>query len=233
MSAYIHTRLVYSCHQVKAPCTYTHSMASSAEVSLTKKPKDDRTKLRPEEIYWRDLQPWLAEKGYMLRPRYRPGWVASWAGKDPKYWEYEDSKVLKVVVCTSYQGSFEIKQKSFTQAGHVIDATRVPNGELVMLKRVSHNEHPYEKEISLFFSSEEIASHPRCHCVSIYDVLDIPEDEEHFILVLPLLREYDDPRIKSIGEAVEFFRQIFEVCICYAHRYFVTDHSTIGSSVYA
>ena len=102
-----------------------------------------------------------------------------------------------------------------------------------MLKRVSHNEHPYEKEISFFFSSEEIASHPRNHCVSIYDVLDIPEDEEHFILVLPLLREYDDPRIKSIGEAVEFFRQIFEVCICYAHRYFVTDHSTIGSSVYA
>ena len=102
-----------------------------------------------------------------------------------------------------------------------------------MLKRVSHNEHPYEKEISLFFSSEEIASHPQCHCVSIYDVLDIPEDEEHFILVLPLLREYDDPRIKSIGEAVEFFRQIFEVCICYAHCCFVTDHSAIGSSVYA
>lgn len=83
-----------------------------------------------------------------------------------------------------------------------------------MLKRVSHEEHPYEKDISLYFSSEPIASDPRNHCVHIYDVLDMPEDEEHFILVLPLLREYDDPRIKSIGEAVEFFRQAFEVCIC-------------------
>lgn len=100
------------------------------------------------------------------------------------------------------------------QAGHVIDATRISDGELVMLKRVSHEEHPYEKEISLYLSSEPIASDPRNHCVHIYDVLDMPEDEEHFILVLPLLREYDDPRIKSIGEAVEFFRQAFEVCIC-------------------
>lgn len=83
---------------------------------------------------------------------------------------------------------------------------------MVMLKRISHDEHPYEKEISLYFSAEPFASHPRNHCVPIYDVLDIPEDEEHFILVLPFLREYDDPRIKSIGEAVEFFRQVFEVC---------------------
>lgn len=26
------------------------------------------------ERYWRDRQPWLQEHGYMLRPRYRPGW---------------------------------------------------------------------------------------------------------------------------------------------------------------
>ncbi|KAJ6625330.1 hypothetical protein B0H10DRAFT_2003051, partial [Mycena sp. CBHHK59/15] len=30
------------------------------------------------EIFWRDLQPWLQQSGYMLRPRFRPGWVPSW-----------------------------------------------------------------------------------------------------------------------------------------------------------
>ena len=34
--------------------------------------------LTDAEVWWRDHQKWLAEKGYMLRPRYRPGWVPSW-----------------------------------------------------------------------------------------------------------------------------------------------------------
>ncbi|CAL1706324.1 unnamed protein product [Somion occarium] len=173
------------------------------QLPTTTDPKQDRTQLRPGEVFWRDHQQWLQERGYMLRPRYRPGWVASWKDKDPMYWNYEDSKWLK--------------------ADHVIDATRISDGELVVLKRVSHAEHPYEKEISLFFSQEPIASHPHNHCVPIYDVLDLPEDDDYFILVMPLLREYDNPRIKSIGEAVEFFRQLFEGLqfmhhCCVAHR---------------
>lgn len=30
------------------------------------------------EIRWRDRQLFLQARGYMLRPRYRPGWVPSW-----------------------------------------------------------------------------------------------------------------------------------------------------------
>jgi len=30
------------------------------------------------EIVWRDRQPFLESKGYMLRPRLRPGWTPSW-----------------------------------------------------------------------------------------------------------------------------------------------------------
>ena len=30
------------------------------------------------EIPWRDRQPFLLQRGYVLRPRYHPGWVASW-----------------------------------------------------------------------------------------------------------------------------------------------------------
>ena len=34
--------------------------------------------LSSSEEWWRDHQEWLAQKGYMLRSRYRPGWKPSW-----------------------------------------------------------------------------------------------------------------------------------------------------------
>ena len=41
------------------------------------------------EIRWRDRQPFLEYKGYMLRPRLRPGWTPSWltTGEDHDYCE--------------------------------------------------------------------------------------------------------------------------------------------------
>ena len=45
--------------------------------------KEDTTdstnsRLNPSEQFWAGLQPWFETRGYKLRPRYRPGWVASW-----------------------------------------------------------------------------------------------------------------------------------------------------------
>lgn len=82
-----------------------------------------------------------------------------------------------------------------------------------MLKRISKVKHPTEIEITRYFSTEPIASHPRNHSVPLYEVLDVPGDDESVILVLPLLRPYDNPPMNSVGEAVEFLRQIFEVCL--------------------
>jgi len=42
---------------------------------------------------------------------------------------------------------------------------------------------------------------------SLYEVLDSPFDPDRIILVMPFLRRYDSPRILTVGEAVEFFRQ--------------------------
>lgn len=39
---------------------------------------DSYAKLAAVEIAWRDRQPYLESRGYMLRPRYRPGWQPSW-----------------------------------------------------------------------------------------------------------------------------------------------------------
>ena len=30
------------------------------------------------EVVWRDRQEYLESRGYLLRPRYKPGWTASW-----------------------------------------------------------------------------------------------------------------------------------------------------------
>lgn len=50
------------------------------------------------ESFWRYHQVWLAEKGYMLRPRYRPGWVASWKSSSKPPVDCEDSLTLVVSV---------------------------------------------------------------------------------------------------------------------------------------
>ena len=58
----------------------------------TRHPED----LSSHEIIWRDRQPFLESKGYMLRPRFRPGWTPSWltTGKPRRY--CEDSSRLPV-----------------------------------------------------------------------------------------------------------------------------------------
>lgn len=93
----------------------------------------------------------------------------------------------------------------------MIDATRLSDNTTVSLKRINRDDHPHEVEIGLHFSTEPLASHPKNHCVPIYEVLDVPDTQNEVIIVMPFLRVYSSPRFKSVGEAVEFFRQIFEV----------------------
>ncbi|KAI0952734.1 hypothetical protein AcW1_007137 [Taiwanofungus camphoratus] len=142
------------------------------------------------ERFWRDRQPWLQECGYMLRPRYRPDWRPSWEGTKKRHYECEDGQ----------------------QIGHayILDATRISDGSMVTLKRISKSLHPYETDIGLFFSSRPLASDPRNHCVPIHDILQDTHDEDILIMVMPFLRLYNDPRFETVGEALEFFRQAFE-----------------------
>ena len=93
-----------------------------------------------------------------------------------------------------------------------MDAVRIADGEMVALKRVSRKIHPYEREIATMFSTEPLKSDPRNHCVPIFEVLDVPETDD-FLLVMPMLRAFNNPPFKAVGEAVEFFRQLFEVCL--------------------
>ncbi|KAH8107733.1 kinase-like domain-containing protein [Cristinia sonorae] len=146
--------------------------------------------LELEEVFWRDHQPWLEQKGYRLRPRYKPDWIPSWKADGGNELGREDA-------CPSMYPQ-------------VMDATRLSDGEMVLLKSVKHSWHPYEIEITKMFSEEPLRSHPQNHCVPVFEVLASPRDPDISLLVLPLLRQHEDPPFETLGEVIEFFRQVFE-----------------------
>ena len=45
----------------------------------------------------------------------------------------------------------------------------------------------------------------------IYETLNNPDDEDETVLVMPLLRRWNDPYFETVGEAVDMFGQLFEV----------------------
>jgi len=55
-----------------------------------------KTALSIIEEEWRDRQVFLESKGYLLRPRLRPGWIPSWTGTGRTPQDFEDAIHLPV-----------------------------------------------------------------------------------------------------------------------------------------
>ena len=91
-----------------------------------------------------------------------------------------------------------------------MDATRRRDGKHVMLKRVRPEEEPDELMITQSFSSPEFARDPRNHCVPLLDIIEMPPNDQK-LMVMPLLRPFQNPRFQTFGEFVAFFTQICEV----------------------
>lgn len=53
-------------------------------------------RLYSDELYWRDRYFAFKDRGYLLRPRYHPEWVASWKGTNKNWLECEDGLVGEV-----------------------------------------------------------------------------------------------------------------------------------------
>ncbi|KAJ7782455.1 hypothetical protein DFH07DRAFT_909280 [Mycena maculata] len=170
---------------------------------------DEPGSLTINDIYWRDLAPWLEECGYMLRPRFRPGWIPSWKLKGTGG---------PVMVHEDAQGSLRHQ---------IIDAVRMRDGLVVVLKRIQKDDHPHEVAIHSFLTSEPLASDPKNHCVPLLEVLEPPSLPGTQLLVMKLLRMYEDPHFDTVGEAVDYFRQIFEG-VQFMHKHLVA-HRDCGS----
>ncbi|KAF5376363.1 hypothetical protein D9757_008682 [Collybiopsis confluens] len=143
------------------------------------------------EVFWRDHHDWLKDKGYHLRPRYRPGWVASWLGTDEWSFRCEDGQ---------YRGTMM----------YLMDAIRIADGKPVMLRRPDPSPS-HELEIVQLLSS--LPPEPRNHCVPIYDILTIPEaneDGRNHVFVMGFQVSWEKPDFKTVGEVVDFCSQVFE-----------------------
>ena len=53
-----------------------------------------------DEYQWVKMQPWLAQQGYMLRPRYHPDWIPSWLGTGRDEGGFEDAAPAPVCALT-------------------------------------------------------------------------------------------------------------------------------------
>jgi hypothetical protein len=51
--------------------------------------------LDERETWWAERQEALEAAGYMLRPRYRPGWIPSWRGTNKFYLDVEDGQSIR------------------------------------------------------------------------------------------------------------------------------------------
>ncbi|KII92692.1 hypothetical protein PLICRDRAFT_679064 [Plicaturopsis crispa FD-325 SS-3] len=142
------------------------------------------------ERFWVQHYTWLEERGYRLRKRFAPDWIPSWL---------ETNKLLDY---------FEDSRSVFTP--QICDATRISDGAFVSLKKLSKSVHPFEVDIGRYFTSEPLASDPRNHCAPFIEVLQVPDDDDLAVVVMPLLRYYDNPRFDTFGEAVDFFQQVIE-----------------------
>ncbi|KAL1742166.1 hypothetical protein HDZ31DRAFT_43842 [Schizophyllum fasciatum] len=150
----------------------------------------------PTEKWWVDHRAWLESQGYLLRPRFTPDWEPSWHSPKVHLLDAEDHYPL--------------------QHRDLLDATRLSDGVVVMLKRVNKLRNPTEVEITSLLSSPSLSSDPRNHCVPLFDILQVPDDKNMEIMVLPLLRRYADPRFDTVGEVVDCLQQVLE-CMQFLH----------------
>ncbi|PSR73557.1 hypothetical protein PHLCEN_2v10476 [Hermanssonia centrifuga] len=149
-----------------------------------------QAELNEYEVPWRDRQVFLASQGYMLRPRYRPGWVPSWQTDTSKYPE-------------EFEDYWELPPRQ-----HLIDATRISDGQLVYMKRVRSGDA--ESTIARMLSSGRLSEDPRNHCVPILDYILDKDDPSIAYMVMPYLRLTDSPPFETVNDIIDFGSQIFE-----------------------
>lgn len=65
----------------------------------------------------------------------------------------------------------------------------------------------------MFLAAEPHGSLPTNHCVPVYEVFSLSQDPDYpsLLFVMPFLVHWETPEFDTVGEAVEFFRQLLEV----------------------
>jgi hypothetical protein len=155
------------------------------------------------ELWWRDQYRAIEGQGYILRPRYHPDWRPSWERSGKDFFTAEDGQPTLVSVVYLVFTMFTL-----LQLPTAMDATRALDRRQVMVKTVPSGS---ELKISQFLSSPGLVSESHNHCVPLLDILELPDEPEQKLMVMPFLRPFDNPRFQTYGEFVSFFSQICDV----------------------
>ncbi|KIJ23929.1 hypothetical protein M422DRAFT_120389, partial [Sphaerobolus stellatus SS14] len=150
------------------------------------------------EIFWRDHQAFLQNRGYTLRPRYHPQWVPSWIGKRKKPFKCEDY---------------------LPSARKVLDAIRTSDKVKVIIKRVKTNTE--EIPIGCYLSSDLLRKDPRNRSVHILDVIPLPDNDDEALIVMLFLRSFHQPPFEFKSEYVEAANQLLEGLV-FMHKHNVS-----------
>ncbi|KAG9046465.1 hypothetical protein FS837_004350 [Tulasnella sp. UAMH 9824] len=142
--------------------------------------------LLKDEMEWAARFEQLKAYGYLLRPRYRPGWIRPWNPGESLLGEEE----------------------AITPVSTNLDALRVSDGTLVFLKLVSKSSP--EIEIGRLLASDELRLDPRNHTIPLLDVIEDSTNPERVILVLPSLRSIDSPSPTTVKECLDLVNQTLE-----------------------
>ncbi|TFY55842.1 hypothetical protein EVG20_g9168 [Dentipellis fragilis] len=180
-------------------------------------------RLRRVERQWLKIQPWLQSQGYMLRPRFRPGWVPSWY--TPARWK----KSVEIDYCED--AIIHVDAGSEV----TIDAFRVSDGRHVCLKCIPcRAEDSMEVIITEFLSQGERRKDPRNHSIPLLDVIRAPD---HCFIVFPFCRSLlpREPHFDTIGEIFDLVEQALEGLdylhgLRIAHRYASTLYHRLSYS---
>ncbi|KAG8954541.1 hypothetical protein FRC03_011438 [Tulasnella sp. 419] len=161
----------------------------------------DSRQLTESEQKWVQRYQFLEENGYRLRPRYRPGWKPSWVSEDG----VQDEDAF-----------FAAEDSIIISRAFLLDAERMSDNKTVILKHTKA-ETP-EIPIGQYLSSPDLQAHPHNHSIPLLDVLKDPSDPEHVFLVFPLLRPITFPRFATVGECLDFMKQMLEG-LCFLHEH--------------
>ncbi|KAF9077723.1 kinase-like domain-containing protein [Rhodocollybia butyracea] len=148
------------------------------------------------EEWWADRYEFLKEKGYMLRPRYRPGWKPSYK---------------------RLQNPFTFEDGHYLTNKRIIDALRISDSTMVAIKRVRNitgedgvTATSQEEDICALFSTIQHASQPSNHSIPLLEVLCVPGFEDERLLVMPWMREPENPPFRTVGEGLQFIKEMLE-----------------------
>ncbi|KAG6847854.1 hypothetical protein H0H93_005506 [Arthromyces matolae] len=143
------------------------------------------------EVFWRDHYEHLRKHGYTLRRRYEPDWSPSWV--------------------TNGTSSFGCEDATVASNALINDASR-RDGSSVMLKRMDTTDPSTKTELAMarFVSSPDLSITPRNRCVPILEFIPPKEGSNTAFMVMPLLFDVHITPFETIGEVVEYFRQLFE-----------------------